>query len=306
MRGCFKLAKAERSGFLIKDGLLYRKERVLGQPFLQLVVPPGRREHVLKMGHSICGGHMAAKRTKTRIELSFWWPNLLQSCKDFIKCCRECQLKACVSFRDRVPIKAIPGSDRVFDHFFIDIAGPFFPNEGQKPKYNYALIAVDSASRFPATFALSSITARNVCYALLQLWQFTGCCSHVSSDTDSNSINQLTREFHKRMGCATVFSSPYHPSANGLAERSVGNVKTIISRVATDHPKQWHTYLPMIMWCLREVPNETTGVDPWTLVMGHLPRGPLAILKESWCGERKLPISLGKNAVDCVEELHKN
>ena len=121
LRVCFKLAKAERGGFLIKDGLLYRKEHILGQPFLQLVVPSGRRERVLKMVHSICGGHMAATRTKSRIELSFWWPNLLQSCKDFIECCRECRLKARVSFRDRVPIKAIPRSDRVFDHFFIDI-----------------------------------------------------------------------------------------------------------------------------------------------------------------------------------------
>ena len=87
---------------------------------------------------------MAATRIESRTELSFWWPNLLQSCKDFIQCCRECQLKARVSFRDRVPIKAIPRSDRVFDHFFIDIAGPFFPNDGQKPKYSYALTAVYS------------------------------------------------------------------------------------------------------------------------------------------------------------------
>jgi len=180
---------------------------------------------------------MAAKRTKSRIELSFWWPNLLQSCKDFIACCRECQLKARVSFRDRVSIKAIPHSDRVFDHFFIDIDGPFFPNEGQKP-----LIAVDSASRFPAAFALSSITACNVRDALLQLWQFTGCCSHVSSDMGSNFASQLTREFHRRMGCAPHFSSPYHPSVNDLAERGVGNVKSIIPKVAMDHPKQWHTY----------------------------------------------------------------
>ena len=32
--------------------------------------------------------------------------------------------------------------------------------------------------------------------------------------------------------------------------------------------------------------------------MGHLPRGPLAILKESWCGDEHLPVSFGKNASD--------
>ena len=74
------------------------------------------------------------------------------------------------------------------------------------------------------------------------------------------------------------------PSANryDLDKPNVDTVilqNNIVSKLAMDHPKQWHTYLPMVMWCIREVPNETTGVAPWTLVMGHLPRGRLAILK---------------------------
>jgi len=57
-----------------------------------------------------------------------------------------------------------------------------------------------------------------------------------------------------------------------------------------DHPKQLHTYLPTVIWCIREVLNQTTGVAPWTLVMGPLSRGPLAILKDSWC-DQELPIN---------------
>jgi len=34
-----------------------------------------------------------------------------------------------------------------------------------------------------------------------------------------------------------------------------------------------------ILWALRKVPNETTGVPPWVMAFGHLPRGSLAILK---------------------------
>jgi len=98
------------------------------------------------------------------------------------------------------------------------------------------------------------------------------------------------------MLCFPRFNSPWHPSSTGLAERVVGNVKTIVSKLAMDHRKQWHTYLPMVMWCLREVPNESTGLAPWTLVMGHLPGGPLSIPKDSWCGDENLPLSFGKNA----------
>jgi len=37
--------------------------------------------------------------------------------------------------------------------------------------------------------------------------------------------------------------------------------------------------------------------------MGHLPRGPLSILKDSWCDE-DLPISFGKNAQEYLRDLH--
>lgn len=179
-----------------------------------------------------------------------------------------------------------------------------FSTEGQKVKYNYAFIAVDSYSRFPVCIPLKSLTAKAVCDALLELWQFTGCRSYVSSDLGSNFTSKLTREFEKRMGCSPRFNCAYHPSSTGLAERGVANVKQIISKLAADYPKSWHTYLPMTMWCLREVPNQTTGVAPFMLALGFVPRGPLTILKESWCGEKDLPVSFGKNATEYLRELH--
>ena len=112
---------------------------------------------------------------------------------------------------------------------------------------NVVFIAVDSFSRFPVCYALKSFTAKSVCDSLLELWQSTGCCSYVSSDLGTNFTSQLTREFEKRMGCSSRFNSPWHPSSTGLAERAVGNVKTIVAKLAMDHPKQWHTYLPMVM-----------------------------------------------------------
>ena len=47
---------------------------------------------------------------------------------------------------------------------------------------------------------------------------------------------QISRaNFEKRMGCSPRFNSPWHPSSTGLAERAVGNVKTIVSKLAINH-----------------------------------------------------------------------
>jgi len=46
-------------------------------------------------------------------------------------------VKKRVTYMDRVPIKPIPRADKVFDHWFIDCAVPFFTGEHSKPVYNY-------------------------------------------------------------------------------------------------------------------------------------------------------------------------
>jgi len=89
--------------------------------------------------------------------------------------------------------------------------------EGTKP--NYAFIAVDSFSRFPFCVPLKSLHAKAVCEALLSIWQFTGVCSHLSTDLASNFVSQLTQQFEKMMGCSPIFNSPLNPQATGLAER---------------------------------------------------------------------------------------
>ena len=77
----------------------------------------------------------------------------------------------------------------------------------------------------------------------------------------------------KRFGCSPRFITVGHSEANGLAERFVGTVKTSIAKVAADYPKSWNKYLGFLMFPLREVPNESTGLPPWVLALGSLPRG---------------------------------
>jgi len=82
-----------------------------------------------------------------------------------------------------------------------------------------------------------------------------------------------------KLGCSPRFATPGHSQACGFAERMVGTVKRMVSKMAADHPKIWCKYLGYVLWALQEIPNKTTGVPPWVMVFGHLLRGPLAILK---------------------------
>ena len=64
--------------------------------------------------------------------------------------------------------------------------------------------------------------------------------------------------------------------------------------------------LPYVLWCLREKPSTTTRVSPYTLVYGTLPRGPLAVLKDSWGRENGRTFHLGKNMGAYLINLREN
>jgi hypothetical protein len=306
LAGWWSLAKQNKGGFYIKDGLLYHKEKFMGYEIEQLVLPKGRIGAVLKLAHEGFGGHLAMKKTRDRIRISgFMFPSMTSTCKTYTDSCRTCQLRSRVTCYDRVPITAIPRADEPFGHWFMDCFGKVLPN--QEIDYNYALVLVDSYSRWPIVVPLRTLTAKNVCDALLQVFAQTGVAMvmTLSSDNGSNFAASLTREFMNRLGCSPRFITPGHPNATGLVERAVGTTKRIIGKLAEEHPRQWQKYLPFVLWALREAPNETTGLPPFTFVYGRLPKGPLAILKETWSGERELPLNLGKSAVEYLEDLRE-
>jgi len=57
------------------------------------------------------------------------------------------------------------------------------------------------------------------------------------------------------------------------------------------------------MWAIEEIPNAMTGVSPYMMVYVRVPRGPFAVLKESWAGAREIPPDLGKPVEEYLQDL---
>jgi len=93
---------------------------------------------------------------------------------------------------------------------------------------------LDHTSRLPHVVPL---TAKSCCDAMISLWQFTSFPTKVSFYQAQNFKAELTREFLKRVGCSPIWYTPRHPEANSV-ERTVGTIKSMISKVAIQYPKQ--------------------------------------------------------------------
>ena len=150
---------------------------------------------------------------------------------------------------------------------------------------------------------LKSLTAKAVCDALLDLFVTIGVPKVIISDCGTNFTSQLTQAMLCKLGCSPRFNTPGHPEASGMVERFNQTCKKMLHHVVQQHGKQWHKFVPLMLWALREVPNATTGVSPYKLVYGRNPRGPLSILKESWAGENTTSASLAQPIEDYLVDL---
>jgi len=106
-----------------------------------------------------------------------------------------------------------------------------------------------------------------------------------------------------RLGCSPRFNTPGQPEASGLVKRFNQTCKNMLYHVIQQHGRQWHKILPLMTWAIHEVPFSTTGVSPYMLVYGRAPRGPLAVLKESWTGERDVSLHHNKPVEDYLVDL---
>jgi hypothetical protein len=113
-------ARNEKSGFFIRDGLLYRHGYVNGEKVIQLRLPETRVSTVLKLAHDMLfGSHMAFRRTNDRISMSFFFPGQRARVKDHCMRCETCQLFAPARRSDLNVIEPIPTDAPPFAILFL-------------------------------------------------------------------------------------------------------------------------------------------------------------------------------------------
>ena len=255
---------------------------------------------VCQLAHDVF--HQGIRRTNERIRANFYWDGMSKTIRDYINKCHECQLKARAVVKDRIPISVVPRDRVPFSHLYMDVIGPLF----DQAEFKYCLCLIDSHTRYPFAYPLRSVTARAVCDCLINVFAQVGVSSVITSDQGTCFTAELTQRFLQMLGCSPRWSTPLHPEGNSLVERLNQTFKKLLAHVCKAHPKQWHRMLPLILWCIRESRNETLGVSPFMMVMGHNPPNPLSVIEESWTGTDSLPQPSGKTVTEYLTEIQSN
>lgn len=162
-------------------------------------------------------GHFGVKATVERLrEFGHQWPSMVSDVTSRLKQCIPCQRFTVVrhGHHTLTPITAsLP-----MDHLAIDCALSF---QTSPRGNNVLLIIVDVCNRFVFLRPMQDKSARSVALNLLSIFIDFGFPKILQSDNGAESVNTVIAALTSEFAIDHRLVTPYHPRANGLAERFV-------------------------------------------------------------------------------------
>ena len=285
------LAQSREKGYAFDDGVLvHYTEDELADPYLRLVVPKGRRQKVLELGHcNLLAGHFGVKKTFAKIAKSFVWPKMWVEVKAFVKSCAGCQ-RAARNTGARAPLHPLPIVSEPFSKVAFDIVGPL---PRTTTGYKYLLTAMCLYTKYPEAIPLKRVDNESVLDGFMEVFARHGFPREILTDQGSVFMSKLTAQCCETFGIQQVKTSPYHPQSDGALERWHACLKGMFKQSGEDL-KRWDRLLKFVLFAYRETPHTVTGYSPFTLMFGREVRGPLALLRSSWAADSEDPCDVGE------------
>ena len=157
----------------------------------RVIVPPKLIDRVLQELHN---SHPRSSRKKSLAHQYIWWPGMDQDIENTVKSCKICQ-----QTRHRPPYWPWKPWQRVY----ADYIGPFLGR--------MFLVLVDANTKWVDIHVVNSSSAEDNSYNF----------RIATNDNGPQFTFVQFAQFTKNNGIKHVTSLPYHPSTNGLAERTI-------------------------------------------------------------------------------------
>ena len=263
--------------FLSEDGVLCRYKDYKRKPVTQLVIPDPFIPVVLRMVHDTpMAGHPGIERTLLAAREKYYWPTLKLDVEKYVRQCTPCaQCKGVVP--GPAPIFEYPAPAKPWDVVSIDLLQLPLSRQGSR----YLLVAVDHFSRFVVVAPLANKTAEAVAHALVA----NVFCQYSTprvllSDNGLEFRNTVLERICEEFGIKQTFTVAYHPSSNGLCERTNRKLLEGLRPILNGNTSTWEDWLPHVVGCVNGSVCESTGMTPHHILYGVEKRLPYDLLSK--------------------------
>ncbi|XP_026724771.1 uncharacterized protein K02A2.6-like isoform X1 [Trichoplusia ni] len=231
----------------------------------RLIVPKACQDRVLRELHDT---HMGIIKTKCIARSYVWWPGIDEMLESQ---CRNCTI--CAEMGE-APVHHTPQPwdwpSRPWTRLHVDFLGPI-----QGHKY---LIMVDATSKWIEACSVVSTTAKAIIGKIREIWSRFGIPKQLVSDNGPPFSSEEFNSFLEYNGVEHVYSAPYHPASNGLAENAVKQCKRVIKK-AIIQKIDVELALQRFLLVYRTTEHSTTKESPSQILQGRTLRTRLDRLK---------------------------
>lgn len=272
---CARPFWAYREEMHTQDGLVFRSNKV--------TVPSAKRAEILRLLHL---AHSGAEKMKIRARSVMFWPSMSSDIDQVAASCKVCQ--AHQKQNTKMPLLSHDVPSLPWEMVGMDL----FHHGGKE----FALI-VDFYSFYFEIKEFRYTTARHLKEWCAKVFSVHGLPVKLCSDNGPPFSSQEFREFLHELGVTHVTSSPYHPRANGMAERAVQEAKTLLKKCSYNSP-DFH----LALLELRNTPRDAILMSPVQRLMGRQTR---TLLPVPSCHLKPAPLPSRKVHSRLQEIRHK-
>ena len=230
-------------------------------------MPTVYRELVLKAAHGETSGHFGVRKTYNHVLQHFYWPRIKRDVARFVKSCHVCQVAGKPNETIKpAPLKPIHSVGTSSEYLIIDCVGPLLKS---KSGMEYMVTLMCQATRYPAAYAVRSISTKDVVKSLSHFISIFGIPKVIQSDRGSNFTSKTFAEALKQLSIRHNLSSAYHAQSQGALERCHATLKSLLRAYCIELKREWEEGLPWLLLAALAVVQESTGYSPNDLVFGH-------------------------------------
>lgn len=229
-------------------------------------------QQILKENHDTkTSGHQGFERTYERIKEQFYWDNMKNDIRNYIRQCDICQKSKTDFISNKSPMLITTTSNKFCEQIALDVVGPL-PQTVTGNRF--ILTLQDDLTKFIQAYALPNHEAATVAIFFLKFCTQFGFPINILKDQGTEFTSKVFKEINKLMSIKHKITSPYHPQSNGSLERTHLTLKDYFKCYVNKDTNNWDEFLNFAVYSYNTGIHKSTQKTPYELVFGEIARIP--------------------------------